>query len=1197
MNIAANCSDLDSINVPLEGINLIEAAAGTGKTYNIQNLVARMIVECNYPIDSIAVVTFTDLAAKELSERLRAVLESLHTVMQNRRCSDQGDQERAEKLVARFNSQHISGDVQLQRLKNALRDFDNNQVSTIHGFCARILRENAFESSLAFQVKLEENDKYLEKLLADYCRTRRYSRNQLPSVLDLSVKSLKDNTKLLLNRPNMQLEISILDAQTTEADLFAEVQQFIGELQAIPDAAGVVRNIPAGLNMIKKMKAQEFLAKQADALQKLLNNATGSTADEYWHVLENLTTSFLSGHLPKRGQQAVPIAEYLENEPLFALAEDFCNTLMPRIKLFLLLQSVEFVRTHLEEWKKRDNFQSYDDLLNNVERALQNQYMRAVLQNKFNAAIIDEFQDTDPVQYAIFRRIFMEDRPNSSFFMVGDPRQAIYSFRGGDLATYLKARSEADKIYQLACNYRSSGAVIKAFNDLFCHGDFFAASGLTPGVVTAPENVKPGLYYQNSEVRNPIQVFYDRQMSQEKLEEKCAQNILELLQNKEYQLPGKDGTLRSVQPGDIAVLAFDKAHLNDIRELLTQYNIPTVCEYKHGIWNSQQASELQIFLTAVLECGNSARLREALLTNLCGVNAAELDLDQLDQQEEFHSWRMQFMQLQNIWRKSGIAAMLSQAFLMQWSNKKSFKVRVAALKGGERIIANFVQLGDLLAAAERESHLAPRGVLNYLAAQSKKDDSEDENAEMLESDRTAVKLMTIHTSKGLQFPIVFLPLMAARYPFKREGLKTFHRGYQLCCNPDNSDPAATALAKIEEMQEIMRLTYVAVTRACSACFISWGKSTSSTSAMDWIFRMKQIPAEESAEILRGFLKLQDDFSLPEVEIPGTLQRTLLTEESSGNDFYRTPLDERELSEPEAVSNIGNSFRLLSYSALNFNSSDVDPDEFTDYDDCDDENSSSSENTASTQLTGGIWDIPGGAAIGNAWHKILEVTDFTCGVQRSEVQKILHFYNFDETAYIDGTCRMLEKLLQLPLDKNGLTLNMIKTNQKFNEFEFLLGAPNGINMQKVLQIVEGYLQEEFGSTYRSQSDQLMQKGFFTGFIDLLFEYQDKLYIVDWKSNTLDRLAENFYGDKLKQAMFEATYPMQYLCYTAAVVRYLEYKLHREIDEELYERHFGGVYYIFLRGIVLDEPGGIFSARPPLKIVKQLLKALSSMEAEQ
>ena len=340
----------------------------------------------------------------------------------------------------------------------------------------------------------------------------------------------------------------------------------------------------------------------------------------------------------------------------------------------------------------------------------------------------------------------------------------------------------------------------------------------------------------------------------------------------------------------------------------------------------------------------------------------------------------------------------------------------------------------------------------------------------------------------------------------------------------------------------------------------------------------------------------------EIVINDDLLRRDLLNCDIAEDYYGE-LPDLTVQEPPATTEIANNWRLLSYSALDLAGSSSDnTDEFADYDNCDDEENYA--NHAGEQyLTGGVWDIPGGAAIGNAWHKILEVMDFQQPVQRREVQRIMQFYNFDNPAYIDGTCSMLETLMHYKLPCNVLntdggffTLGNIARSQRLNEFEFLLGSPGGVDMRKVLAAVEPYFRNEFHAFYDSCEREIMQGGFFTGFMDLFFEYQNKLYIVDWKSNTLGRRKESFYGDALKRAMFDATYPMQYLCYTAAAVRYLEHRLNQKVDEKLYAEHFGGIYYIFLRGMTLNEPGGIFAARPPLSVVLNLLEALGCREGD-
>ncbi|MBE6380498.1 MAG: hypothetical protein E7047_06175 [Lentisphaerae bacterium] len=1205
--------ELDSINVPLSGMALIEAAAGTGKTHNIQSLAARLVVEKGFAIGSIVIVTFTDLAARELADRLRLVLEDLHSVLQGKKLEKAERQQRAEALVARFDCCGIARDTQLERTANALRDFDEKCVSTIHGFCSRVLSENAFESSVAFRTRLEKNvGRYIDKLLTDYCRTVRYSASQLPRKDELTPDMLKDPVCVRLNRPDLVLEYNV-ERFTDESELFNALTAQIAIIQSSPGAADQVRKIPGKFNKIGNMSGAEHIAFYADRLQELLDSNGAVDFRQWYEVLKNISLQLLDENIYRRSKDNLDLVQtYLQEHDLFAVAQKFCSLMDISCKLYYQDQAYEFVRSQLAQWKQQDNFHDFNDLLMNLHNALNNEYLCSTLRNRYNAAIIDEFQDTDAVQYDIFHKIFVEKRAETVFFMVGDPRQAIYAFRGGDIAAYMAVRQNCDRIYKLSYNYRSSKAMIGAFNRVFEHSDLFAASGLSLPECRAPESAPPGLFFDNKELEKPLQVCYLPELKADDYMAQWANAIVAVLNDPRYQL-WEDGRLRPLRPGDLAVLAFDNYDLEKMRNLLSQSHVPVVCEHKKGIWSSDAAAALVVFLSAVLDYRRESLVREALLGDLCGMVYADLDRSLAASSEYMLQWQQILADLNALWHRSGISSMLSAALVTQWPGRTcsaggSFKSRMACQYNGDRVITDYIQLGDMLAAAELNEHLPPRGVLNHLQNQIMRGQSDDESAEMLESDRTAVKLMTIHKSKGLQFPVVFLPFMAARYPFRFSGSKLYHRNGRLCCNPDQTDPEARELAGLEELQELMRLVYVAITRARSGCFIGWGKnSAKGTSPMDWLFRMRNLPETDHLLMARAFLKYSDELPIGDVNIPGDLHLPQLPE--ANGRFYSEPRRLESLIQPPAVDTLHDDFRLLSYSALlphhEVRSFALGGDDIADYDQSDSDQIRAGEQLHNEFLSGGIWDIPGGAAIGNAWHKILEIIDFTREIKVSDVRRVLQMYNFDSPEYVSATCNMLNKLMeyQLPCDlyspelqfcdKRTFCLKEITPQQKLCEFEFLLGSPEGINGSAVLEAMQDYLQSKFNSKV-SNPGEMLQGGFFTGFIDLLFEYENRLYIVDYKSNTLGRTQRSFYGGALEKEMMQATYPVQYLCYTAAIVKYLEQRLDQTLDEELYEQYFGGVFYIFLRGMMLDEPGGVFADRPPLHVVKKILRAMESNE---
>ncbi len=1208
------CQKLDSVTMPLDGVTLIEAAAGTGKTYNIQNIVARLIVEKNFPIETLAVVTFTEKATKELSGRLRKMLELLTGVLNKCSSADEDAQKRARELLERFSALGITHKEQQERLAEALRNIDDCQVSTIHGFCSRLLSEYAFESSIAFQTKLEKNVKNLvSKLVKDFCRSKRYSPTDLPGWENTDPEELTYTVESILNRYNVQL-VHTRPLFADENAIISRLRELQQEFISLPDKETPLEELRDKLLTINSQSGNDYL----DSLKEDFRTSVPAV-DADWHSWYDFFQRFRSGKFADRGEKSRKkngpdhkefVRNFTAGTNPFALAEDYCLIIEKDCKIFLQLEAVKFVRENLRQLKNTGNFHDYSDLLIKVDQALKNERFRHFIQKKFNAGIIDEFQDTDPLQYSIFKAIFV-DRQDKRLIMVGDPRQAIYAFRGGDIATYLTARRECmenrGNTYTLSVNYRSSVQMIDAFNELFAHNDPFFTPEITFETVEKPDKPLPGIRRGSQTVEHPLSAVYHPDKNKEKIFDLCAEEISRMLASDEFKIPdGEDASdptgqaFRKITPGDIAVLAYNNDSLDQIRQALARYNIPAIGERKGGIWNSQEAGELADFMQAVIDNANVALVREAMLSRICGADLTELNVESESGAQKLLQWQMKFIELAECWQNRGTAS-----FITGMIKVFSLKSRLTVLTGGERVLSNYIQLGDLLAAAELSGKLSPQGVLKFL--REKISGNNDEEFEMLESDRHAVRLLTIHKSKGLQFPIVFLPQLSARQPLSQKGLKFYHDNNGICCNIDELDSGASTLAAFEDMQELMRLVYVAVTRACYFCRLLWGKGDGEKkSPMAWLFMpdRKNTDLLQNASLHRNFVSntvARPDFNSSNC-IPDHMRQAALFD--AYEPMFYTPVVNGQLNEPPEVKPPHSKNYIISYSALNELSQKkyiyADEEDFSDRDNIEENENTPgipaelpetrSGNEKSGKLSGGIWDIPHGAAIGNAWHKVLEETDFTQGIDCELLKNVMASYGFTAPEYLAASGEMFKRLLEYQLPC-GMKLGELTPERRLTELEFLLSSPGGFKYKHITDAVNEYVQNQFNAQLSPAGFFNMQQGFFTGFVDMIFEYNNKLYIVDWKSNAFEAVKEEFYGERLTAQMFKKRYVLQYLCYLAALLKFLEHRLQKEVDETLYNEYVGGVYYIFLRGMMLDEPGGVFSARVPYKTVRALADVIS------
>ncbi|MBO5922998.1 MAG: UvrD-helicase domain-containing protein, partial [Lentisphaeria bacterium] len=711
--------ELDSVTMPLDGITMIEAAAGTGKTYNIQNIVARLIVEKNFPIETLAVVTFTDKATKELAGRLRKMLELLTGVLNKCSTASEKDQERAQKLLESFTRQGITYSIQKKRLEEALHNIDDCRVSTIHGFCSKLLAEYAFESSMAFQVKLEKNVQSItEKLIKDFCRSTRYSAVDLPGWEELDPGNLVQTVNDLMGRHSARLLLMREPFESKEA-IYNRLHELQQEFIDLPDKEKTLTALQDKLVSIKSKSGNDYLAFLKERLSDSL-----PAMESHWKIWQDFFQNFRSGTFAGKGSSAKQnggaankefVNIFTAGERLFAIAEDYCMILENDCRVFLQTQAVKFVTENLRKLKHDGNFHDYNDLLIEADNALKDEFFRRFIQKKFNAGIIDEFQDTDPLQYSIFKAIFA-DRQDPRLIMVGDPRQAIYAFRGGDIVTYLTARQECiannGRIYTLTTNYRSSGEMIDSFNTLFAHSDPFFTKDIVFEHVEKPEKPHPGIRFDSETVKQPLSAAYIEECNSEQIYELCAEEISRMLSSDKFEIPNEDEATKKekpflkITPGDIAVLAYSHSALDSIRKALARYNIPAIGERKGGIWNSAEAAELESFMQAVLENTNTALVRRALLSRICGADLTELNVESPDGREKMLQWQLQFIELADCWQNRGTASLITNML-----KAFSLKARLTVLTGGERILSNYIQLGDLLAAAELSGKLSPQGVL------------------------------------------------------------------------------------------------------------------------------------------------------------------------------------------------------------------------------------------------------------------------------------------------------------------------------------------------------------------------------------------------------------------------------------------------------------------------------------------------------
>ena len=1203
----------DILNSPLSGTNLIEASAGTGKTYNIEGLFVRLLLEKQLLVDQILVVTFTTAATEELKDRIRSKLLEAKYAFVDGFSEDQF----LKSLVAN----HDNPKAAIQVLHDALINFDTAAIYTIHGFCQRLLAENAFETGSLFDTQLvTDQADIIQEVVDDFWRKHFYDApmelvnyavpllkgpHEFARILS-SVKSWDAQVIPALSEPALSKLEAFQNAYRKLKRKWPDERETVIQALESPELDGrqygTMKPHPSHPDMTKRDYKIQILVER---MNHYLNSPGGGFP--LFHDFKYFTGSFLAQKTRKN--QTTP------QHSFFDLCEEICGCAealkaeFDEYMLYLKTQIFRFADTELPKRKAKKNINFFDDLLLQVKKALEGSEGRALVKTvheKFKAALVDEFQDTDNVQYEIFTKLFSSKR--HLLFMIGDPKQAIYGFRGADIFSYMKAsRSTASK-FTLTKNWRSDPGLITAVNTIFSNVkqpfifDEIPFYPGTPGKSDAVNTKKPDI---------PMTIGYltsDRFYEEEKRINKqeavpyiaaaVAEAILDLLS------PGAS----SVAPEDIAVLVRTNRQARIIKDHLSRKSIPSVLHSTGSVFETREAHELEIILTAISEPGNVACLKAALVMDAMGVNGQQL----ITAEQNQTWWERQinhFQEYHRIWESRGFIQMFRV-----FSETERLKERLLAFADGERRLTNMLHLAEILHQRATEKRLGITALGNWLAEQRKSAIAEIEAHQLrLESDARAVRIVTVHKSKGLEYPIVFCP-------FAWESL-TVNPNEVVFHDPDQDsrltlDLGSQAqmdhllLSQNERLAEDLRLLYVALTRAKQRCYFVWGKIKSAdTSAMAYLLyasKVKQSLDDPHGNITDALTDYIADRSESDIladlrqlanQSKGSI-RVLPVPLSSDRIFHPVQIEADHLACRKFQGKIDRSWKISSYSSLvSARTTDID---FPDHDVYPtitghfyEQKSQESESIESVGFSD-IFAFPKGARAGIFFHDIFEHIDFQETLDegiRNIVDQKLDAYGFDQQ-WLSTVCDTIAGVLNMPLPPGGnaFTLRDIGISDRINEMEFYFPL-NRLEPHVLREIFKRETGVELETVYTTQLEKLTfspTAGFMKGFIDLVFEYSGKFYLVDWKSNYLGPNLESYKDDSIVKAMHEHLYTLQYHLYTLALYQYL--RQHK--PDFNYSTDFGGVFYIFLRGTgdPQNPASGVYPGCPSLKLIERMGRAL-------
>jgi len=1189
---------LDLLTVPLAGVHAVEASAGTGKTYNITGLYLRLLLETDLAPENILVVTYTVAATAELRTRIRrGILEALEAFRDSI-----PETEPATPLLARLVARFPDRPRAVRRLANALRTFDGAAIFTIHGFCQRVLAESAFESRAALEWEmLTDQSELLAECVQDFWRNETYAGS--PSW----VRHLLDAS---LDPETLQREIAGLVGKAFDAVLLPE---------DVPDTADDEKRYAALFarareqwgdereTILEHLRSPELdrnvyradqIAKWADSLSAELGCATPGLA--LFDRFTRFTTADLE-HGTKKNRTTPTHPFFVTCTEIDSLRTSLQAAYARRLAL-LRARLLEFCNREIHERKAQRRVRWFDDLLLDLEAALASgpagAALAEALRERYGAALIDEFQDTDALQYSIFRHIY--GTGEAPVFLVGDPKQAIYAFRGADVFAYLQARRDARGRYTLDENYRSDRSVVHGVNEIFHARDNPFVLEDIPFHLARPAHPDRARPLLEATGLPPVRAWLLPRDEDHKaltigeatdwLTEATADEIARLLDAK-AALPCAEGPPVELRCGHVAVLVRNHDQGQRVRKALSARGIPAVEESQESIFASSEAAEVERVLAAIAEPEEERLIRGALSTTLLGFTADRL-LELSDSEQGWDAETASFRRYRSLWLADGFGRMFRQLL-----REREVPARLLQGPAGERHLTNVLQIGELLTHEAASAHSGSEKLLQWLATRRRLADDDGappaEHLLRLESDSSLVQITTLHAAKGLEYPVVFVPFPRwTRTSNERSPVVAFHREGTNTGRPtlDFGSPEQAEhrrIAEREALAEDVRLFYVALTRAKYHCTFAWGAiNRAERTAPAWLFHGGADPSA-----LHPYQELSDAEIRAALEVRastshGALGVETLARPDAGRP-RRAPLttgDSRRPLRARAVGRkIARRWQITSFSALRGGRS-------VDLADRDDRATPPVE---IAEPRPDIFGFPRGARPGVCLHRIFELWDFTDpdpGNLRRLVASTLDEFRFSPS-WIPTIEKMVRDVTATSLDtRAGLRLSDVPRERRLDELEFHYPAGR-LTLAGLNDLLRAYGYPEVPMRAREADlPRPLVDGYVKGYIDVVFEAGGRYYLADYKSNWLGPDVEAYRPRALDAVMGSELYTLQYVTYTLALHRLLRLRL-TDYD---YDRHVGGAFYLFLRGMRPERgpTSGVFFDRPPPGLIAELDDRLGS-----
>lgn len=1168
--------EFDFIHTKIDcGLTVIEASAGTGKTYSISHLVPRLLLDGTVTdLSQILLVTFTNDAAGELADRVRRVMEKLAAPPPD---DEQAAEPGIHRLRQTFASEHISATI-----GKALLRIDRLSVSTIHAFCLQVLQTEGTLCGLPV----------LPSLVASAAdRIDRCTRDLWEQTVAREPLLAK-----LAHEGGWQVDQDIRFIQTALACPDAKFEppqqpwaEFLALLDRLPQrftsaACNEVRAILADVGAWNQSAPDE---EQRNALLDTLAAANNIADPGFVEAVKMLAGA--GTWIRKQSAANKALAAQLNVCAAMASAREALELLASaawQFRLHCLAQIREQVREDL----RRQRQITYDGLIETLHSALhelpQAELLAQTLRGRYRVAMVDESQDTDVKQFAIFRRLFLEGSPDGRLILIGDPKQAIYSFRGADVNSYLEARDSAGaKVYSLSRTFRAPRRLVDAVNAVFSTPQAFLMEGLPFQPATSGLDGDTFLRTGDGEVPARLdawivpaeEAFTNKKDRQRELARVVAAQISQLLQQGAVLVTtdaaGNEVEAAPVQARDFAVLVQTRYEAAAVADALAERGMPSVRVNKGDVMATEEAHDLLALLRAIHEPRRSGLLRAALATRLLGRNGQEIRAaaDAADGQwpERLQLWRA-------AWQRHGAAAAIALA-----DAADRISERLASLADGERRLTNFRQLSDLIQAAGTQFDNNPDRLLRWLGEQVRNatDNADaDERQMQLESDAAAIQITTMHAAKGLEYKLVFCPFLWS--PLDPKGVVKLNRRGKppLFVNTDLSgDAALRAQLRFAALEDGVRLAYVALTRARVKLWLVGGEVANPTgrgklaaSSLDWLLRDPELDRRDAHWFDTAMAAGRDQrhsraLARMAAASGGAIAAKALPNlpdivYQHDNDGPAEPLV------PLPLPTVPAPWRMTSFSALTREKHPFAGG---------DEPSAAVESGGPANAFAGA---PGGTAIGTAIHDWIErwnmgppdAAALAAHLQRYPLPQPR------EGILADQVFDLLNHLRLARLPGINACLADICPHAEASEWGFQLPIDRRrpLGPQRLAEVFARHGKADYASLLADLPDEQLH-GYLHGFIDRIFCHDGQWGVIDWKTNQLGEPASCYHPAALLQTAMHSHYVLQAWLYMVALRRFTGP-----------EASLAGAWIVFLRGVERGSERGCLFIRYEAPLIADL-----------